>query len=101
MTAKMVQRAVLGASFAWMGLSGSTALAGEVRTYQVTGPVVSVSDTAITVKKGNDNWEIGKGADTKTTGDVKAGDKVTVMYRMTAASIEAKPAGAKAAAKKK
>ena len=100
MTGKLIQGAILGASLAVVGLTTTAALAGDVRTYQVTGPVVSVSDTAITVKKGQDNWEIGKGADTKTTGEVKAGDKVTVMYRMTAASIEAKTAAAKPAKKK-
>jgi hypothetical protein len=99
MTRKLIQGALLGASMAVVGLT-TTAFAGDVRTYQVTGPVVSVSDTAITVKKGQDNWEIAKGADTKTTGDVKAGDKVTVMYRMTAASIEGKAAAAKPAAAK-
>ncbi|MBI3767889.1 MAG: hypothetical protein HY271_05255 [Deltaproteobacteria bacterium] len=78
-----------------MSLLTTAAFAGEVRTYQVTGAVVSVSDGAITVKKGNDNWEIAKGADTKSTGDVKVGDKVTILYRMSATSIEAKPAAAK------
>jgi hypothetical protein len=68
------------------------AFAAAVKTYQVTGPVVSVTDSAITVKKGSDNWEIAKSAETKTTGDVKVGDKVTVMYRMSAASIESKTA---------
>ncbi len=74
-------------------LAGS-ALAAEPKTYQVTGPVVSVGTDSITVQKGKENWEIGRTADTKTTGDVKKGDKVTVMYRMTATSIEAKPAAA-------
>ena len=100
MTGKIIQGAILGVSMAVVGLTTTAARAGDVRTYQVTGPVVSVSDTAITVKKGQDNWEIGKSADTKTTGDVKAGDKVTVMYRMTAASIEGKAAAAKPAKKK-
>jgi hypothetical protein len=70
----------------------SPAFAADVKTYQVTGPVVSVTDSAITVKKGSDNWEIAKSAETKTSGDVKVGDKVTVMYRMSATSIEAKAA---------
>ena len=104
MTNKVIQGAmrgvILGASLAIVGLTTTAAFAGDVRTYQVTGPVVSVTDSAITVKKGQDNWEIGKGADTKTTGDVKVGDKVTVMYRMTAASIDAKAAAAKPAKKK-
>jgi len=91
---KVFQGAVLGAL---VGLSTSAVFAGDVRTYQVTGPVVSVSDSAITVQKGKDNWEIGKNADTKTSGEVKTGDKVTIMYRMTAASIEAKAPKAAAA----
>ena len=70
------------------------------KDYQVTGPVLAVTADTITVQKGKENWEIGRGADTKVAGDVKVGDKVTVMYRMTAASIESK-GGAKPAAKKK
>lgn len=58
--------------------------------YQVTGPVVEMTDTKIVVKKGKENWEIARDAGTKTTGDVKIGDKVTVEYKMTATSIEAK-----------
>jgi len=73
----------------------STAAWADTKTYQVTGPVVAVTNDAITVKKGTENWEIGKGADTKTSGDVKVGDKVTVMYRMSATSIESKAAGGK------
>jgi len=77
--------------------------AAAAKTYQVTGPVVEVRSDAIVVKKGTENWEIAKDASTKTTGgEPKAGDKVTVTYRMTAASIEMKPAAAtKAPAKKK
>jgi hypothetical protein len=75
-------------------LVAGPALAGTAKTYQVTGPVVDVSADTITVKKGNDNWEIAKDASTKTSGDVKKGDKVTVMYRMTATSIESKAAAA-------
>lgn len=68
------------------------------KDYQVTGPVLAVTADTITVQKGKDKWEIGRGADTKVVGDVKVGDKVTIMYKMTATSIEAKPAGS---AKKK
>jgi len=77
------------------------ALAAD-HTYQATGPVVDVTDTSITIKKGSENWEIAKTADTKTTGEVKKGDKVTVKYTMTATSIDAKGgATAKKAATKK
>jgi len=75
--------------------------AADAKTYQVTGPVVSVTSDTITVMKGKEKWEIGKDAATKATGDVKEGDKVTVMYRMTATSIEAKGGAAKKAGKSK
>lgn len=58
------------------------------KDYQVTGPVVDVKDDAIIVKKGNDNWEIARDKDTKTSGDIKKGDKVMIKYKMIATSIE-------------
>ena len=79
---------------AGLALAGS-AVAADVKTYQVTGPVLDVTADSITVQKGKESWQIGKGADTKMSGDVKKGDKVTVMYRMTATSVEAKAAPAK------
>lgn len=63
--------------------------------YQVTGPVLEVSDSRIVVQKGKEKWELARDAGTKMTGDVKVGDKVTVEYRMTATSIEAKGGGKK------
>lgn len=75
----------------------SSALAAP-KTYQVTGPVLEVTDTMITVQKGKEHWEIARDAETKTTGDVKVGTKVTIEYSMTAKSIEAKEPGAKAGA---
>ncbi len=71
-----------------------------VKTYQVTGPVTQLTDDMITVKKGKDLWEITRGPDTKVTGDLKVGAKVTIEYRMNATKIEVKEAG-KAPAKKK
>jgi hypothetical protein len=95
MLAVLLAAAAFGAGYAYAGAAG--------KTYQVTGPVVEVRPDAIVVKKGTENWEIAKDASTKVTGgEPKAGDKVTIMYRMTAASIEMKPAApAKAPAKKK
>jgi hypothetical protein len=58
--------------------------------YQVTGPVVEVTDSKIVVKKGKENWEMARDAGTKLAGDVKVGDKVMVEYKMTATSIEPK-----------
>ena len=69
--------------------AGSPALAKD---YQVTGPIVDVKDDAIIVKKGSDNWEIARDKDTKSTGELKKGDKVTVKYKMIATSIEGKEA---------
>ena len=67
--------------------------------YQVTGPVLEMTDTKIVVQKGNEKWEIARDATTKMKGEAKVGDKVTVEYKMTATSIEAKGA-VKAKAKK-
>ena len=66
------------------------AFAAAPKTYQVTGPIVEVNDSTITVEKGKEKWEIARDKDTKVTGDLKVGSKVTIQYRMTAASIEAK-----------
>ena len=78
----------------------SAAFAGSTKDYQVTGPVSEVSDTMITVEKGKEKWEIARDSNTKTGGDVKKGDKVTVHYTMTATNIEAKAAKAEKGAKK-
>ena len=59
-------------------------------SYQVTGPVVEVTDAKIVVQKDKEKWEIARTGDTKTTGQPKVGDKVTVHYTMTAASVEVK-----------
>lgn len=72
----------------------SAAFAAGGKTYQVTGPVLEVTDTMIAVKKGNDRWEISRDANTKVTGDVKVGDKVTITYTMAATEVEVKPAKA-------
>lgn len=68
----------------------SPALARQPKTYQVTGPVVEATDDMIVVQKGKEKWEIARGPDTKVTGDIKPGAKVTVEYRMTATSVAAK-----------
>jgi hypothetical protein len=82
-------------------LTAAAALAAPPRTYQVTGPVVSVTDDLIVVQKGPDKWEIARTADTKVTGDLKVGAKVTIEYRMSATGVEVKPAAARAVAAKK
>jgi hypothetical protein len=68
----------------------SAALAGSVRDYQVTGPILEVNDSMIVVQKDHERWEIARDANTKATGEMKVGDKVTVHYSMTAKNIEVK-----------
>jgi hypothetical protein len=74
------------------------ARAAADKTYQVTGPVLEVTDSVITVEKGKEKWQLARDKDTKVTGELKVGAKVTVEYRMTATTIEVK-GGPKAAAK--
>ena len=81
-------------------LVASLAFAGAPKTYQVTGPVLELKDDVIVVQKGQDKWEIARSKDTKVTGDLKVGSKVTIEYRMTAATIEVKDAKAKETKKK-
>ena len=71
----------------------SAAVAAGPKDYQVTGPVLDVSDDVITVQKGSDKWEIGRNKDTKINGDLKKGSKVTIQYKMTASSVEVKDSG--------
>jgi RNase P/RNase MRP subunit p29 len=70
------------------------ALAAGPKTYQVTGPVLDVTDNSVVVQKGKEKWEIARDASTKVTGELKKGEKVTVEYRMTATAIDVK-SGAK------
>ena len=65
------------------------ASAAGAKSYQVTGPVVELTDTKIVVDKNGEKWELNRTADTKGSA-VKVGDKVTVKYTMTAVSVEAK-----------
>lgn len=73
----------------------SFSFAAAPKTYQVTGPVLELKDDMIVVEKGKDRWEIARGADTKVTGDLKVGSKVTIEYRMSAATIAVKDDGKK------
>ena len=77
-------------------LTVGAAHAADNKTYQVTGPVLEVTDSSITVQKSKEKWQLARTKDTKVTGDLKVGAKVTIMYTMTATSIEAKGGDAKA-----
>jgi hypothetical protein len=64
--------------------------AAAPKTYQVTGPVLEMTDTTIIVQKGKEKWEISRDAAGKVTGELKVGAKVTIEYFMTAKTIEVK-----------
>ena len=68
------------------------AYAAGPKTYQVTGPVLSLTPDVIVVQKGQDKWELGRDAATKVNGDLKVGSKVTITYKMTAVTVDVKPA---------
>jgi len=88
----MKKAAVVLASVVLAVLFSTAVVLAATKTYQVTGPVLEVSDTMIAVQKGKDRWEIARDASTKVTGDLKVGSKVTIEYRMTATSVEVKAA---------
>ncbi len=80
--------------FASFAFAGTTA-------YQVTGPVLEVTNDSVTVQKGKEKWEIARDKDTKITGDLKVGSKVTIHYTMKATSVEVKGGEKKKEEKKK
>lgn len=76
--------------FAAAALALASAATAAPKTYQVTGPVLEVTGSMITVQKGNERWELARDASTKANGTPKVGDKVTIKYSMTATQIEVK-----------
>lgn len=69
---------------------GSTSIAADDHSYQVTGPVLAVTDTYVTVQKGHTPWVIIKDIHTKTAGDIKVGTKVAIKYHMVADTVATK-----------
>ena len=95
----MVKDAVAGGWKLVAGLSLVVALmlafvAGgyaATKTYQFTGVVKSVDGATFSVEKSaKETWTFETSKDTK--GTPKAGEKVTVYYKMVATEIEGKPA---------
>jgi RNase P/RNase MRP subunit p29 len=68
---------------------GSSAFAAE-KTYQVTGPILEVTDSTIVVDKKGEKWEVSKDAASVVHGDLKKGNKVTIKYKMVATDVEVK-----------
>lgn len=82
---KLAVGCVLGAVLG----AGATAWAAA-KTYQYTGVVKQASAKELSVDKGGEVWSFALDGETKGDLKVKAGDKVTVTYRMFATRIEAK-----------
>ena len=80
----------VAAAFVLFAFAAPSAMA-----YQVTGPVIELTDTKIVVQKDKEKWEISRDKDTKVTGDLKKGSKVTIEYKMSADKIEVKDEGKK------
>jgi hypothetical protein len=85
----MKTTSLLAISFALLGFAAPVHAAGT--TYQATGPVLEVTDATIVIQKDKEKWEIARTADTKITGEIKVGAKVTIHYTMTATTVEVKP----------
>jgi hypothetical protein len=82
-----------------LGVGFGAGVKAAAKSYQFTGSVESNDGGILTVKKSaTETWTFSTDASTK--GTAKAGDKVTVYYKMVATEIEAKPAAAAAPKKK-
>lgn len=75
-------------------ISGSVFAAME-KTYQVTGPILEVTDSTIVVDKKGEKWEVSKDAASVVHGELKKGAKVTIKYKMVATDVEVKEEGKK------
>lgn len=78
----------IAAALQFASLSANSAEAAK--TYQVTGPVLEVTEKAIVVQKGDERWEVARNDKTKIDGNLKVGEKVTIHYRMVAVSVDVK-----------
>ena len=83
-----------------MVLFAVVVFAAGPKSYQVTGPVLEITDDVIIVQKGKDKWELSKSAATSVAGDLKVGVKVTIDYKMTAEKITVKDEKQKSKSKK-
>lgn len=86
----MFKKLMVGMVAAGMVCAAASVMAGPGKTYQVTGPILELTDTKIVVEKGKEKWEVARTADTKVTGDLKVGAKVTIEYTMTATDVTVK-----------
>ena len=69
----------------------SAAFAAGAKTHEVTGTVLETTPTKIVLQKGAERWEIDLDPQTKVSGELKVGAKVTITYAMSATKIDAGP----------
>ena len=69
----------------------SAAFAAGAKTHEVTGTVLETTPTKIVIQKSAERWEIDLDPQTKVSGEIKVGAKVTITYAMSAAKIDAGP----------
>jgi cytochrome c1 len=86
----MIQKTLRAVAAASVLFSLSAIAAPAPKTYQVTGPVLEVTETTVTVQKGEEKWTVQRTKKTKITGDLKVGAKVTIYYQMIADEVEVK-----------
>lgn len=88
----MLNIKTIGLCIAVVACSVMISLAGpSAKSYQVTGKITELTDTKIVVEKADgEKWELDRSANTKSEGEIKVGDKVTVTYTMTAKTITSK-----------
>jgi hypothetical protein len=69
----------------------SAAFAAGAKTHEVTGTVLETTPTKIVIQKGAERWEIDLDPQSKVSGELKVGAKVTITYAMSATKIDAGP----------
>lgn len=94
-----MKRSMILAGLAACQLLWAQAVFAAAKLYQVSGPIVEVSDKLIVIQKGDARWELDRDANTVIAGELKVGQKVTVYYRMQATKVESK--GTKSSSKEK
>ena len=65
--------------------------AAAANTYQVTGPILALTSSTITVQKNDEKWEIARDPSAKGDSALKVGDRVTIHYRMVATRVDSNP----------
>jgi hypothetical protein len=71
----------------------ATGFAAGSKTFEVTGTILEVTPTLIAVQKDGERWEIDLDPQTKVSGELKVGAKVTIKYTMSAAKIDSSALG--------